>query len=285
MNAPQHRTVVSADGMRIYAVAAGDARRPALVCAHGFASTSFAFSKQFADRALLEKVFLVAYDARGTGRSDKPEAAAAYDGARLAEDFKAVCEAFGVVRPVVLGWSIGATVIVAVAQHLPSGYLRGMIYTGGGVLTRSIHAAYISEWIVATLPALLDSDATAAWRANVAFVDGLFARPDEVPHEVKLRWLGDIALAPPCTRVYIEASSRGLDDAKWEEMVANMRFMVIQGRLDRLVDSSKMEAVLKERFGKRLEWVTIEDAGHTPCWEKPEEHNAAVIRYIESLDT
>lgn len=107
MAAPQEKTVISADGTSIYAIAAGNPAKPALVCVHGFASTSFAFHKQFANSALLENVFLVAYDGRGNGRSDKPEEAAAYDGRRLAEDFQAVCEAFGVHRPVVLGWSLG----------------------------------------------------------------------------------------------------------------------------------------------------------------------------------
>ena len=103
----QTKTVTSADGTRLHALAAGDPSKPALVLIHGFASSSFAFRAQFANQKLLARVRLVAYDVRGNGRSDKPVEPEAYEGKRLAEDFKAVCDAFGVVRPVVLGWSLG----------------------------------------------------------------------------------------------------------------------------------------------------------------------------------
>lgn len=89
---------------------------------------------------------------------------------------------------------------------------------------------------------MLGSDAAAAARANVEFVEGLFARPDEVPYEMKLRWLGEIMLAPPCTRAFIEASSRALDEKPWAEAMRDMRFLVVQGRHDKLVDAEKMEA-------------------------------------------
>lgn len=41
---------------------------------------------------------------RGHGRSDAPLVAEAYESIRYAEDFKAVMEEFGVVKPFVAGW-------------------------------------------------------------------------------------------------------------------------------------------------------------------------------------
>ena len=104
-----HKYVTSADGTRLFAQAAGDPANPALVCVHGFACTSFAFRKQLASARLLEHIYVVAYDVRGNGRSDMPTAPEAYAGKRMVEDFQAVCAAFGVVRPVLLGWSVGCT--------------------------------------------------------------------------------------------------------------------------------------------------------------------------------
>lgn len=46
------------------------------------------------------------YEARGHGRSGYPEEPAAYESARYADDFKTVCDAFGVVKPFVLGWCV-----------------------------------------------------------------------------------------------------------------------------------------------------------------------------------
>jgi pimeloyl-ACP methyl ester carboxylesterase len=49
----------------------------------------------------------VRYDARGHGRSGKPEEEEAWLSARIAEDFLAVAEAFEVRCPIYVGWSLG----------------------------------------------------------------------------------------------------------------------------------------------------------------------------------
>ena len=112
------KVVKSADGTSIHAQAAGSHSNPAVICIHGFASTSFAFSKQFSNPALLETVYLVAYDVRGNGRSDRPVDEESYISERLAEDFKAVCEAFRVVRPIVLGWCAHHSFLASIALTL-----------------------------------------------------------------------------------------------------------------------------------------------------------------------
>ena len=104
-----HKYITSTDGTQLFAQAAGNPSHPALVCVHGFACTSFAFRKQFANPHLLEHVYVIAYDMRGNGRSDMPEEPAAYEGKKMVEDFQAVCAAFGVTRPFLLGWSLGGT--------------------------------------------------------------------------------------------------------------------------------------------------------------------------------
>lgn len=49
------------------------------------------------------------YDLRGHGRSGKPETAAGYTSDKFAEDFKAVMTAFGLTKPIVVGWSYGGS--------------------------------------------------------------------------------------------------------------------------------------------------------------------------------
>lgn len=98
------RDPTSADGTRLHAFAAGSPTNPAVLCLHGFAATSFSFSRLFQSSRLLEKVYLVAFDMRGNGRSGMPLTKEGYAGDRYAEDFQAVCEAFGIVKPVLLAW-------------------------------------------------------------------------------------------------------------------------------------------------------------------------------------
>lgn len=50
------------------------------------------------------KIEQVRYDIRGHGRSDQPITADAYTSKCMAEDFKAVCEAFSLTRPFLAGW-------------------------------------------------------------------------------------------------------------------------------------------------------------------------------------
>jgi hypothetical protein len=51
---------------------------------------------------------MIRYDVRGHGRSDQPLEATDYESARHAEDWRAVCEAFGVEekKPFVAGWLV-----------------------------------------------------------------------------------------------------------------------------------------------------------------------------------
>lgn len=98
--------VVSGDGTKIWAESAGDRSKPALVLIHGFGCTALGFEKQFSDTVLLESLHLIRYEMRGHGRSDKPITPEAYESIRFAQDFQAVCQAFGATRPFVLGWYV-----------------------------------------------------------------------------------------------------------------------------------------------------------------------------------
>jgi len=98
--------IVSADGTKIWAQAAGNPNKPAVVFIHGFSCTGLHFSKQFSDPKLLENLYLIRYDVRGHGRSDQPLEAKDYESLRHAQDFKAVIEAFGAEKPFVAGWYV-----------------------------------------------------------------------------------------------------------------------------------------------------------------------------------
>lgn len=102
----QNKYIASNDGTKLYAQAAGDPSKQAVVFLHGYAFNVGAFQKQFQDPDWLENFYLVAYDLRGDGRSDHPEVPEAYESIRFAEDFKAVCEAFNVKKPFIFAWLV-----------------------------------------------------------------------------------------------------------------------------------------------------------------------------------
>lgn len=61
---------------------------------------------QFKDPRLYENFYLVRYDLRGHGRSAKSFDFKAYESIRYAEEFKTVCDAFGVKKPSVVTWYV-----------------------------------------------------------------------------------------------------------------------------------------------------------------------------------
>jgi pimeloyl-ACP methyl ester carboxylesterase len=91
------RTVQSGE-VSLAVAEAGDPTRPTLVMIHGYPDTKEVWGPVVAQ--LADAFHVAVYDVRGAGRSSAPGPAAAYDIARLADDFAAVREAVSPGRPV-----------------------------------------------------------------------------------------------------------------------------------------------------------------------------------------
>ncbi|KAF5350001.1 hypothetical protein D9756_009054 [Leucocoprinus leucothites] len=68
---------------------------------------------------------------RGHGRSGKPDTDEAWESKRLAEDFDAVVDAFGLCRPFVVGWSLGASHLMDILSYHPIDYVAGIVNIAG----------------------------------------------------------------------------------------------------------------------------------------------------------
>lgn len=120
---------VSADGVSLHAREWPGGDRSALLV-HGLASTSRIWdlvAPMLADAGL----HTVAYDQRGHGRSGKPRSGYGFD--RTAADAAAVARAFGLKRPVVVGHSWGANVVLELAVRRPH-LVSGAVLIDGGFL-------------------------------------------------------------------------------------------------------------------------------------------------------
>lgn len=96
--------VTSADGTRIWVSVAGDSANVPVVFIHGLSMNTLAWNFQFRDPEFLQSFYMIRFDVRGHGRSDMPDDPVAYHSRRFAEDFKAVCDAYGVENPFVVAW-------------------------------------------------------------------------------------------------------------------------------------------------------------------------------------
>src|ERR1700694_1962350 len=111
------RLFVDVDGLEW--VAEGDARRqrPTVVVLHGGPGLDSSGMKgRFA--FLPEVAQVVFYDHRGNGRSDTGDRAH-WTLAQWGDDVKAMCDALGIERPIVLGTSFGGMVAMSYATRHP----------------------------------------------------------------------------------------------------------------------------------------------------------------------
>jgi pimeloyl-ACP methyl ester carboxylesterase len=75
---------------------------------------------------------VVVADQRGNGRSDRPPGPSAYDDAELVSDAVAVLDAAGVDSAVMVGLSLGARVLLALAAEHPD-RVRGAVFVGAAL--------------------------------------------------------------------------------------------------------------------------------------------------------
>ena len=109
-----HSGDVVANGIRLHYTRTGGAKPP-LVLAHGVTDDGLCWSR--VAEALAPSYEVVMVDARGHGRSDAPEQG--YSLAAQAADTAGVIAALGLVRPAILGHSLGAAMALVLAGAYP----------------------------------------------------------------------------------------------------------------------------------------------------------------------
>ncbi len=99
----------------------------AIVCIHGLTANHTCWGS-FAD-ILAPDYWLIAYDLRGRGESDKPETG--YDLETHGQDLLALLDHFGLKRAVLVGHSLGAHIALRVAAHHPARVSKLVLVDGG----------------------------------------------------------------------------------------------------------------------------------------------------------
>ncbi|TBU63049.1 alpha/beta-hydrolase [Dichomitus squalens] len=261
-------SLTSPDGNKIWAESAGEPSKPALVFIHGMGCTALGFDNQFADPDLLHNFHLIRYELRGHGRSGAPVESEGYESIRYAEDFKTVCEAFGVEKPFLVGWlyftylrSLGGAIAVDVINAYGPTYLSGIIYCGGGAIHLEYGMSTTSAFLVGAFGTLM-TDAYVA--------------PNLLPTEI-----ADDGRIPRSTtaREDSELEPQADASAEWERRVRNVPVFVVQGREDQHRNWEAMRALL-ERLYADLEIYMLDGVGHSPHLESPAETNKAIGTWV-----
>ncbi|KAJ7746296.1 alpha/beta-hydrolase [Mycena metata] len=280
-SSPTSKILRSTDGTTIFAEATGDPGNLHLVLLSGLALSGCVFDGMCADQRLLESLYIVRYDLRGHGRSGQPNTPEAYTSKLFADDFKTVMDVFGLNKPVLAGWSMGATVATDVVTHLPPGTISGIIYLAG-VPGTGVAPEMVAPALLELFPAFLSDQSVIAYQIATAVVtDRLFAHPETVPYAVKAFYLGQ-RLTPAIMGFSL---SRAMDmDSLWKAGQDGLPLLVIEGTEDghRGGSAKNVDEVMRPHF-KNYENVWLEGRGHALHYESPDEIVELLITFTKKV--
>lgn len=268
------QTQLEINGNRIVVYESGG-RGPAVLLIHGNSADAQTFRHQLGgDFGKNHRV--VALDLPGHGNSSAaadPEAT--YCLAGYASVVVEVVQRVQLVRPVVAGWSLGGHVALEAADWLTdaAGFL---IY---GTPPLGIPPAMEQAFLPNSAMAAAFS-ATVSEEEAIAFANACLKPGAEAPPGLREAFLNTDGRA----RAHVGASV-GVANYKDEvEIVANMEtpLAVIHGAEEQLVNVDYIRGLAMPSLW-RGEVQIIEDAGHAPHWEQPEQFNALLAEFVTDV--
>lgn len=267
-------SVAAPDGVALAVQEYGDPEGPAIIFIHGLLGSRLSWEKQV-NSATLQRYRLIAYDLRGHGLSGKPAGLDAYrQGRRWADDLAAVIAATGASKPVLVGWSLGGTVISNYLAAYGDSSIAGAVYVNGVIELAPAqitpHPKVYRDVISTDLKTHLD--------AMRAFLRLCFHRqPDQAGFE---RLLANAAMASWDMQKAVQSltveAAEGLGKAR-------VPVLLLYGARDALVQpgASIGRAVA---INPRIKNLMYADSGHAPFLEQHDRFNSDLAAFMRALE-
>ncbi|MGY1707776.1 alpha/beta fold hydrolase [Geodermatophilus sp. SYSU D00697] len=261
----RHDTVAVPGGLRLQVVEQGDPAGTPVVLVHGWPDSWFSWSHVLPH--LDRRLRAVAYTQRGFGESDHPRAGYTID--RFADDLVALCDALGLARTHLVGHSYGSFVVRRMAEEHPDRVDR-MVLIGSGDRLGDRLAEEVRT-AIADLPEEVPEDFAREFAASTVhrpvppqFFDALVAESRKAPGWVyRDSWEALV----------------GADDRDRLRDVAAPT-LVLWGDSDALFDRGQQDRLVAAL--PRAELHVLEDTGHCPNWERPEDVAAELDAFLLS---
>jgi len=271
------------DGHEIAFVDEGQGE-PAIVLVHGLGSDLRAWARNL--DALAAEHRVVALDLPGFGRSSKPHAAPSLRGWAACVD--AVCRELGVVRPVLVGHSMGGQLALHHALEYPGRARALVLVAPAGFETFS---AAESSWLRAGVDPFATRTA-GTWQVVARWLQAFHRMPPEAWPLVRDRIA---VIGGPDFDDYCRTVSGGVAamlDEPVLDRLAGVRVptLVVFGREDRLVPNRWLHRENTSVFARtaadalpNAELVIVPNAGHMVQFERPAAWNAAVLTFASRV--
>lgn len=264
------RMVASADGTNLNVLEFGNPNGLPVLLIHGFSQAHLSWAKQYADPALLAALRIVVFDLRGHGLSDKPTAREAYQPARpWADDVRAIIQATGLQRPVLVGWSYAGRVMSDYVLTHGAGYIAGLNYVNS-VTNAPLNATAPANPFAGQMVA---PDLATQIAGTRAFLRACFSRqPTQDEFEAMVAFN---AMMPASIRRNLLGRP-----TPYEEMLKALRVpvLVTHGREDKAVVAAMGEYTARTVPGAQLSMY--EGIGHCPFWEDAPRFNAELLAFV-----
>jgi pimeloyl-ACP methyl ester carboxylesterase len=267
---------VTARGVRMRVVEAGEGNGMPLVLIHGFLTSHLEFDEVIDE--LAESFYVIAPDLPGFGESEKPNPSRySYSIETFAEAVADIIAAYGVGRACILGHALGGAVAITLAAHYaelvtrlvlvdplsyphpPNRKLRAPLWPGvGGLMFKQLFGRR---------------------RFRNYFKDEVFSRGFDVPW-ARLDLLYHQFNTPSARESAYAVLRSMLDTRPVVARVSRVRHpaLVVWGRDDRIVPAAFALKLSRELANGRLELM---DCGHCPHEEHPHEFTAVVREFFE----
>jgi len=262
-------SVKTPDGLTISAQEWGNPQGPEILLIHGFAQSHMSWIRQV--KSDLAKDFrIITYDLRGHGNSDKPLDKAPYhDNKAWGDEVKAVMDAAGLKRPVLVGWSYAGRVISDyVTTHGPD-KLAGINFVDASI---KFFPEFVGENLK-NLPLMGSEDMAANIKATRDFVRGCFEKqPTADDFETMLSFN---MMVPPVVRTNL--GGRALDAT---EVMSKLKIpvLVTHGDKDRNSKLGTAQYTAKTIPGAKLS--VYEGVGHAPFYEDAARFNTELAEFV-----
>jgi pimeloyl-ACP methyl ester carboxylesterase len=257
---------------------------PAIVLVLGLGSDLRAWARNL--DALAAKHRVVALDLPGFGRSSKPRSAPSLRGWAACVD--AVARELGLVRPVIVGHSMGGQLALHHALEFPGG-ARALVLVAPAGFER--FTARESSWLRAGVDPFATRNA-GTWQVVARWLQAFHRMPPEAWPLVRDRIA---VIGGPDFDDYCRTVSGGVAAMLAEpvlDRLASVRVptLVVFGREDRLVPNRWLHHETTSSFARTAanalpngELVIVANAGHMVQFERPAAWNEAVLTFVSRV--
>ncbi|WP_406673289.1 alpha/beta hydrolase [Nonomuraea sp. N2-4H] len=224
---------------------------------------------------LSERHRVIAYDARGHGRS--PNADGPY---RLTDDLAALLRHLGTGPAVLVGVSMGAGLAVDTALEHPD-LVRALVVTGAGTSEPCFEDPWTLRALAAWHGAMAAGDLEGSVEGHLTLGIGPGRDPAGLDPEV-VRRLRAMARGTMSKHAVGEPNHVVPVTDTWRRIGSiRVPVLAVHGALDSPDHIAMAERLATTAAGGRS--VTIENAGHYPNMERPDEYNRVLEDFLASL--